>query len=73
MVSELFSAGGGDVAVKVTPGGDGNFKVYLDGDLLFDKKATPANQTPHLGIAKEIKAEVKKRIAAMTPVAAAVR
>ncbi len=71
MVSELFSAGGGDIAVTVTPGADGHFKVYLDGDLIFDKKATPANQTPHLGKAKEIKAEVKNRIKARTPVGVA--
>jgi predicted Rdx family selenoprotein len=68
MVSELFSAGGGEIAIRVTPGADGHFKVFLDGDLIFDKKSTPANQTPHLGIAKELKAEVKTRIAARTPV-----
>lgn len=68
MVSELFSAGGPAIAIKVTPGADGHFKVLLDGNLVFDKKSTPANQTPHLGQAKEIKAEVIKRIAARTPV-----
>ena len=69
MVSELFAAGGPAVAIKVTPGGEGNFKVLLDGDLVFDKKATPANQTPTLTRVKEIKNEVKDRIAARTPVA----
>jgi hypothetical protein len=67
MVSELFAAGGPAIAITVTPGGDGHFKVILDGDVVFDKKATPANQTPHLGKVKEIKAEVKNRIAARTP------
>jgi predicted Rdx family selenoprotein len=69
MVSELFAAGGPAIAIKMTPGDSGHFKVLIDGDLLYDKKATPANQTPTLTKVKEIKAEVKNRIAARTPVA----
>lgn len=68
MVSELFSAGGPDIAIKVTPGSDGHFKVFVDGDLLFDKKSTPVNQTPHLGTVKIIKTEIKNRVAARTAV-----
>ncbi len=68
MVSELFSAGGPDIAIKVTPGADGHFKVFVDGKLLFDKKSTPENQTPHLGKVKEIKTEIKNRVAARTAV-----
>jgi predicted Rdx family selenoprotein len=61
MLSELFSAGGSEVAIKVTPGASGVFQVYFDGDLVFDKKAE-GNQTPHLGRAKELKALLKQRI-----------
>jgi selenoprotein W-related protein len=61
MLSELFSAGGGDVAVKVTPGGGGVFEVYFDGELVFDKKAE-GGQTPHLTRAKELKALLKQKI-----------
>ncbi len=62
MLSELFSAGGSNVAIKVTPGAGGVFQVYFDGDLVFDKK-TEGNQTPHLTRAKELKALLKERIA----------
>lgn len=65
MLSELFSAGGSDVAIKVTPGASGVFQVYFDGELVFDKK-TEGNQTPHLTRAKELKALLKQRIAMAT-------
>ena len=65
MVSELFAAGGHDVAVTLTPGEAGVFTVKLDDDLVFDK-ASEGNQTPHLGRVKEIKAERRNRIDAVT-------
>ena len=69
MLSELFSAGGSEVAIKVTPGASGVFQVYFDGDLVFDKKAE-GNLTPHLGRAKELKALLKQRIEKATQKAA---
>ena len=64
MVSELFAAGGHDVAITLTPGEAGVFTVKLDDDLIFDK-ASEGNQTPHVGRVKEIKAELRNRIEAV--------
>ena len=61
MLSELFSVGGSEVAIKVTPGASGVLQVYFDGDLVYDKKAE-GNQTPSLTRVKEIKALLKQRI-----------
>lgn len=62
MVSELFAAGGPDVAITVTPGGGGVFQVKLDGQVVFDKATE--GKFPDLPKAKEIKAEVRNRIEA---------
>ncbi|MBI4220333.1 MAG: hypothetical protein HY682_09340 [Chloroflexi bacterium] len=63
MLSELFSAGGTDVAIKVTPGASGILQVYLDGDLVYDKKSE-GNQTPSLTRVKELKKLLQQRIEA---------
>ncbi|MBM3958264.1 MAG: hypothetical protein FJ314_00600 [SAR202 cluster bacterium] len=63
MLSELYSAGGADVAIKITPGDAGVLKLYLDGDLVYDKNAE-GNQTPSLTRVKELKALLRERIAA---------
>ena len=68
MVSEIFEAGGGAVGITVIPGGNGVFKVSVDGELVFDKSVT--GQTPNLTEAKEIKAAVRNSVEAK--VAAAV-
>ena len=61
MLGELFSAGGSDVAIKVTPGASGVLQVYFDGELVYDKKSE-GGQTPHLGRVKELKALLKQKI-----------
>jgi predicted Rdx family selenoprotein len=61
MLSELFSAGGSDVAVKVSPGAAGVLQVYFDGDLVYDKKAE-GGQTPSLTRVKELKALLRQRV-----------
>jgi predicted Rdx family selenoprotein len=61
MLSELFSAGGPDVAIKVSPGAGGVLQVYFDGDLVYDKKAE-GNQTPNLNRVKELKALLRQRV-----------
>ncbi len=53
------------MAGTLTPGEAGVFTVKLDDDLVFDK-ASEGNQTPHLGRVKEIKAELRNRIDAVT-------
>lgn len=63
MFSELYSAGGSDVAIKVTPGDSGVLQLYFDGDLVYDKKAE-GNQTPTLTRVKELKALLKQRVEA---------
>ncbi|MBI4306097.1 MAG: hypothetical protein HY678_07230, partial [Chloroflexi bacterium] len=63
LLSELFSAGGTDVAIKVTPGASGILQLYLDDDLVYDKKSE-GNLTPSLTRVKELKTLLKQRIEA---------
>ena len=63
MVSEFFQAGGGDVAIRVTPGESGVLQVYVEGEKIYDKQEED-NQTPHLNRIKELKAIIKDRLAA---------
>jgi predicted Rdx family selenoprotein len=63
MATEFFSAGGGDVAITITPGVAGILQVFVDGDKIYDKKEED-NQTPHLNRVKELKAIVKDRLGA---------
>ncbi len=62
MGSELFAAGGSHVAVKLTPGQSGVFKVTLDGEVVWDKEAE--GRYPTLPDAKEIKTKVANMIEA---------
>ena len=64
MGSELYVAGGSQVAVKLTPGKGGVFKVTLNGEVVFDK--AEIGRYPALPDAKEIKASVASMIEAVT-------
>lgn len=60
MVSEIFAAGEGAVAVTLIPGGNGVFTVTIDGEMVFDKSVV--GETPNLTQAKEIKAAVRNKL-----------
>ena len=64
MGSELYVAGGSKIAVTLTPGTSGVFKVILNGEVVFDK--AEIGRYPALPDAKEIKASVASMIEAVT-------
>ena len=64
MGSELYTAGGSHVAVKITPGQSGVFKVTLNGEVVFDK--SELGRYPALPDSKEMKAKVINMIEAVT-------
>ncbi|MBT3996218.1 MAG: hypothetical protein HOF01_10515 [Chloroflexi bacterium] len=64
MGSELFAAGGSHIAITLTPGQGGVFKVTLNGEVAFDKNEL--GRYPTLPDAKELKAKVINMIDAVT-------
>ncbi len=64
MGSELFAAGGSHIAITLTPGQGGVFKVTLNGEVAFDKDEV--GRYPTLPDAKDVKAKVINMIAATT-------
>jgi selenoprotein W-related protein len=56
MASELFQAAGTAIAISLKPGVAGAFKVTVDGQTLWDKKAQ--GKSPHIMEVKELKAKV---------------
>jgi predicted Rdx family selenoprotein len=60
--SELFAAGASHVAITLTPGKGGVFKVTLNGEVAFDKGEL--GRYPTLPDAKELKAKVMKMVSA---------
>ncbi len=64
MGSELYVAGGSHVAVTLTPGKGGVFKVTLNGEIVWDK--AEQGRYPALPDAKELKMKVAEMIDAAT-------
>ncbi|MBT4342089.1 MAG: hypothetical protein HN926_03545 [Chloroflexi bacterium] len=64
MGSELFAAGGSHIAITLTPGHGGVFKVTLNDEVVFDKNEL--GRYPTLPDAKELKAKVINMIATVT-------
>ena len=60
--SELYVAGGSQVAVKLTPGKGGVFKVTLNGEVVWDK--AEQGRYPALPDAREIKTKVANMVEA---------
>lgn len=56
MGSEIYSVGTSNVAVTLTPGVAGVFKVTLNDEVVYDKSET--GRYPTLPDSKEIKAKV---------------
>ena len=64
MGSELFAAGGSHIAITLTPGHGGVFKVTLNDEVVFDKNEL--GMYPTLPDAKELKAKVINMISTVT-------
>ena len=69
MANEFFSTFGGDTAISLTPGANGRFEVYLDGEKIFDKKEE-GNVFPELSRVRKMKEVIKAKLEAV-PAAAA--
>ena len=67
MVSEFFSVGGSDLAIKLTPGESGVLTVVVDGEKIFDKQEEGSH--PELNRIKELKAIVKDKVSSVTTAA----
>jgi selenoprotein W-related protein len=60
MAAELFQAAGPALAISLTPGHSGAFKVTVNGEVLWDKQVQ--GKSPHIMEVKEIKAKVANMI-----------
>ncbi len=63
-VSEMFAAGGTDLAIQVTPGDKGIFTITVDGEVWYDKRDHD-NRTPEIHDMKDLKARMKEHLAAV--------
>ena len=61
MANEFFRAFGGDVAISLTPGGQGHMKVLLDGHKIFDRKEE-GNIYPDLSRVRKMKEVIQKKL-----------
>jgi predicted Rdx family selenoprotein len=61
VANEFFRAYGGDVAISLTPGANGRFEVYLDGEKIFDRKEE-GNIYPDLGRVRQLKQVIKTKL-----------
>ena len=61
MANEFFSSYGGNTAVSLTPGANGRFEVYLDGEKIFDKKAE-GNAMPDLIRVRKMKQVIQAKL-----------
>ncbi len=64
MANEFFSTFNKDVAISLTPGANGRFEVYLDGEKIFDRKEE-GNIYPDLSVVRRLKKVVQEKLAAM--------
>lgn len=64
MANEFFSTFGGDVAISLTPGANGRFEVYLDGDKIFDK-IEEGNVFPELKRVRDMKKVIQSKLEAV--------
>jgi predicted Rdx family selenoprotein len=64
VANEFFSTFGGDVAISLTPGANGRFEVYLDGDKIFDK-IEEGNVFPELKRVRDMKKVIQSKLEAV--------
>ncbi len=50
----------GDIAIKMTPSDRGRLEVYLDGDVIFDRKTDGG--FPDLGKVNELKMAIAEKL-----------
>jgi predicted Rdx family selenoprotein len=61
VANEFFRAFGPDVGISLTPGANGRFEVYLDGEKIWDKKEE-GNIYPDLSIVRKLKGVIKEKL-----------
>lgn len=62
MATEFYAEGGGDVALKLTPGVAGILQVVVDGVKIYDKEEENG-QHPNLTRIKEMRAVIREKLA----------
>jgi predicted Rdx family selenoprotein len=63
MANEFFRAYGPDVAVTISPRGQGIMEVFLDGEKIFDRKAEGIY--PDLARIRKMKEKISAKIASV--------
>jgi predicted Rdx family selenoprotein len=61
VANEFFRTFGGDVAISLTPGSNGRFEVYMDGEKIFDRKEEN-NIYPDLSLVRKLKKVVEAKL-----------
>jgi predicted Rdx family selenoprotein len=61
VANEFFRAYGGNVAISLTPGANGRFEVYLDGEKIFDRKEE-GNIYPDLSRVRKMKQVIQAKL-----------
>ena len=61
MANEFFRAFGPDAAISLTPGSNGRFEVYMDGEKIFDRKEE-GNIYPELGRVRKMKQVIQEKL-----------
>ncbi len=69
MAEEFFYDFGGDVAVTISPRGQGIIEVFMDGEKIYDKKAEN-NVIPNLTRVRKMKEVIRDKIASLAAVPA---
>jgi predicted Rdx family selenoprotein len=64
VANEFFRTFGKDTAISLTPGSNGRFEVYLDGEKIFDRKEE-GNIYPDLSRVRKMKEVIKGKLDAM--------
>jgi predicted Rdx family selenoprotein len=70
VANEFFRSFGPDAAVSLTPGANGRFEVYLDGEKIFDKKEED-NKFPDLARVRALKKVIQTKLDTIPATAAA--
>jgi predicted Rdx family selenoprotein len=70
VANEFFRSFGPDAAVSLTPGANGRFEVYLDGEKIFDKKEED-NKFPDLTRVRALKKVIQTKLDTIPATAAA--
>jgi predicted Rdx family selenoprotein len=61
VANEFFRAFGPDVGISLTPGANGRFEVYMDGEKIWDRKEE-GNVYPDLTIVRKLKGVIKEKL-----------